>query len=397
MKNIKIVGIGMGNRDTLTIGAEKIIKESHVLIGAKRMLGAFEDVHAQKVPLIKTDDIISFVNGCDKENITILMSGDVSFFSGAKGLREALGAQLIPGIATISYFGARVGVSYDDCKILSAHGRQTNFIPHIKKNYKTFLLTGGENTVRRIIDKLNNSFLGETTLYIGENLSYDSEKITIAKASELKERDFATLSAMFVLNDEWEENTFFGLDDDEFLRAKVPMTKSEIRGICLSKLRIKRGDIIYDIGAGSGSVAVEMARLAPFGTVYGVERSEEALKLIAQNRDKFKVQNLKIIPGSAAHAIAELEAPDKVFIGGSGGDMEDIVKIVLNKNPKARIVINAITLESVMEGVNILKKYNLIDVDIAQISVAKAKAVGRYNMMMGQNPIYIISGEGAGI
>ena len=158
----------------------------------------------------------------------------------------------------------------------------------------------------------------------------------------------------------------------------------------LSKLQLYDGEIVYDIGAGTGSVSVEMALQIPNGTVYAIERNPEAVTLLHANRDQFHLHNLEIISGNAPPAFSSLPAPDRAFIGGTGSGVRKILMALLHKNPKIRIVLNAITLETLSDSLQALQKLNFQNIDVVQLSVAKAKPVGGYHMMMGQNPIYIL-------
>ena len=169
------------------------------------------------------------------------------------------------------------------------------------------------------------------------------------------------------------------------------MTKSEVRSISLSKLQLTEDAVVYDVGAGTGSVSIEIALQAAEGEVYAIEKKEDALALLKENKQKFAVDNLEIIPGMAPEAMMELEVPTHAFIGGSSGNMDAIIKLLLEKNPEVRIVINCITLETVTEAMEAIRKFDLKDVDIVQLGVARSKSVGRYHMMMGEKPIYIIS------
>ena len=185
-----------------------------------------------------------------------------------------------------------------------------------------------------------------------------------------------------------------GLPDEGFLRGDVPMTKEEVRSVSLSKLRLKRDSVVYDIGAGTGSVAVEAALQAWQGQVYAVERLHQARELIRENARRFQADNLTVIQGEAPEALAELPTPDCVFIGGSGGKLRQILEAVFAKNPEARVVINAITLETVSEAVACLNTIEIREEEVVQMSAARSRKAGIYHLMQGQNPIYIISMTG---
>ena len=150
----------------------------------------------------------------------------------------------------------------------------------------------------------------------------------------------------------------------------------------------------YDVGAGTGSVSIEMASRAWNGKVYAIEKKALAVELLKKNREKFAAENLEIIEGTAPEALENLEPPTHAFIGGSSGNMETILRLLLEKNPSVRILINCIALETVSETLQCLKTLPVKKEEILQISVSKGKSVGNYHMMMGENPIYIISCTG---
>lgn len=183
--------------------------------------------------------------------------------------------------------------------------------------------------------------------------------------------------------------------DELFVRGDVPMTKSEIRTVCVSKLELETDSILYDIGAGTGSVSVEASRYLTNGKVFAVEKKPEAQELIKANKKKFSADCITVIKGSAPEALSGLETATHVFLGGTSGNLEEILELVLRKNPNVRVVANFIALESLSDMLLWLKKRS-IDAEIVQMQVSRAKAAGTYHMMMGQNPVYIISFGGEG-
>ena len=183
--------------------------------------------------------------------------------------------------------------------------------------------------------------------------------------------------------------------DELFVRGDVPMTKSEIRTVCVSKLELETDSILYDIGAGTGSVSVEASRYLTNGKVFAVEKKPEAQELIKANKKKFSADCITVIKGSAPEALSGLETATHVFLGGTSGNLEEILELVLRKNPNVRVVANFIALESFSDMLLWLKKRS-IDAEIVQMQVSRAKAAGTYHMMMGQNPVYIISFGGEG-
>ncbi len=178
--------------------------------------------------------------------------------------------------------------------------------------------------------------------------------------------------------------------DEDFIRENIPMTKSEVRAISVSKLGLKPTDIFYDIGAGTGSVSVEAAMLLPKGRVYAFEEKEEACSLINANAKKFGAGNISVIPGRAPLTFADIPAPDCAFIGGSGGSFDDIVDALIKKNPGVRIVANVVTLETLTQALDIFKERSLSP-EVVCVNIARAEKAGDYHLMKAQNPIYILT------
>lgn len=399
-QKISLVGIGMGAEKTLTLEGKKALNEAELLIGAKRMTEAVQKPGQMVLHEYRSEKIVEYIREHPKyRTVAIALSGDVGFYSGAKKLINQLdgNVEVICGISSVVYFMSKIGLSWDDAKIVSAHGRNCNLISLIRHNPKVFSILGTEDGVAVLASRLVYYGMGDVTLYVGENLSYENEKIFHDKAANLTEYRGDALSVVTACNEKATPlSAVHGISDGEFLRGKAPMTKEEVRTVSLSKLRLSEDSVCYDVGAGTGSVSVEMALRAWMGQVYAIEKKEDALALLKENKKKFAVDNLVIIPGVAPEAMTELPAPTHAFIGGSSGNMQDIINFLLEKNPKVRIVINCITLETVTEAMNAIRDFGLEDVDIVQLAAARSKSIGRYHMMMGENPIYIISCSGRG-
>ena len=399
-QKISLVGIGMGAEKTLTLEGKKALNEAELLIGAKRMTEAVQKPGQMVLHEYRSEKIVEYIREHPKyRTVAIALSGDVGFYSGAKKLINQLdgNVEVICGISSVVYFMSKIGLSWDDAKIVSAHGRNCNLISLIRHNPKVFSILGTEDGVAVLASRLVYYGMGDVTLYVGENLSYENEKIFHDKAANLTEYRGDALSVVTACNEKaMPMSAVHGISDGEFLRGKAPMTKEEVRTVSLSKLRLSEDSVCYDVGAGTGSVSVEMALRAWMGQVYAIEKKEDALALLKENKKKFAVDNLAIIPGVAPEAMTELPAPTHAFIGGSSGNMQDIINLLLEKNPKVRIVINCITLETVTEAMNAIRDFGLEDVDIVQLAAARSKSIGRYHMMMGENPIYIISCSGRG-
>ena len=172
------------------------------------------------------------------------------------------------------------------------------------------------------------------------------------------------------------------------------MTKQEIRAVTLAKLALTKTAVCWDVGAGTGSVSLEMARFSEDGEVFAVEQKPEACELIEKNKRHLGISNVTLVPGTAPEALRVLPTPTHVFIGGSSGNLKDILALVLEKNPGARIVLNTVTAETFAEAVEAAKTLPVHDFDIVELSAARGRKLGGYHLMTAQNPVFIISFTG---
>lgn len=396
---VYLVGVGMGNADTLTVEARAVIESCQALVGAPRLL---EHLGQRAVfPMISPDEIANYIRNTRLSPIGVLLSGDVGFYSGAAVLRDKLkgyDVESVAGISSISYFCAKLGISWQDIHVVSVHGRERNFIGEIQSHGRTFLLTGGKLGASDICRELAVKGLGYITVTVGERLSYSDELITRGTAESLMERRFEGLAVVLVENSELADKNYLfpGIPDDKFYRGGVPMTKEEIRTIVLSKLRLRPEHILWDVGAGTGSVSVESALALTGGAVHAIEKNTDAIYLLEANREKFRVCNLNIVHGEAPEALYELPKPDRVFLGGTSGKFNEILELAFERNPALRCVVTAITLETLSAAVKFMENRNLCDIDIVQVAVTHTRLAGKSHMMSAANPVWIISGEGRG-
>lgn len=392
---ITLLGIGMGSRDTLTIEGEKALEKAELLIGARRIADSVKMPHHTVIYEYDSEKILKCIEeNSQYEHIVIALSGDVGFYSGAKKLLHNLGedTRVICGISSVVYFMAKAGLSWDDAKIVSAHGRNCNLVSLICHSKKVFSILGTKDGISSLAGRLVSYGMGDVLLYVGENLSYENEKIFVKPAKELVSYEGDALCVVCAYNENASElMSTHGIKDECFIRGKAPMTKEEVRTVSLMKLGLSEDSVCYDVGAGTGSVAVEMALRAHQGKVYAIEKKEDALALILENKKKFAADNLEIVGGCAPEAMEELPVPTHAFIGGSSGNLKEIIRLLLNKNPEVKIVINCITLETVGEAMEAIREFDFQEKDIVQMSVSRSKEVGRYHMMMGENPIYIFT------
>ena len=399
---IALIGTGMGNEQTLTMEATEKIREADYIFGAERLLRIIKNEQAVRYPYYLAADIVpelDRLSGCGVK-VVILFSGDTGFYSGCGKLYES-SVRIYPGISSVSYFAALTGYSYQDAAVLSIHGHgaETEWIGNltetIRFSAKTFLLMSGKEDVQKLGRLLQKYHLQNCKVLAGFQLSYPQEKVLALTPEACEHVEETGLYICLILNPDAEKKTVTcGMRDKEFLRDKVPMTKEEIRALSICKLHLKEDSVCYDIGSGTGSVAVEIAKRSGQIQVFAIEKKPLALELIQKNIEKFALPNIQVIAGEAPDCLKteeRSEHPTHAFIGGSSGRLKEILDVLYKKNHEMRIVINCISLETIRELTLLETDSRITDLEIIQVQVSRAKTVGGYHLMQGENPIYICS------
>ena len=396
--NVTLIGMGSGQPENLTLQGLAALRQADLILGARRLLAVLPaGCTENRAAAYRPDEVAELLQTSGAENAVLVYSGDTGFYSGASSMiekLEALGvrARVLPGLSSIQLLAAALGRPWQGWNLVSAHGRTCDPVAECMQGRPTFFLTGGSEDPATLCAQLAAEGFGDVQGVVGQCLGTPEEKIFRGSVKELAAGRFNSLSVLLVEAVEGLPRRAPGLPDEAFERGDVPMTKQEVRAAVLAKLAVRPEDILWDVGAGTGSVSVELALAAPRGRVYAVECRPEGCALIKANREKFRTRNLVLVEGLAPDALSDLPAPDAVFIGGSKGSLDAIVDAALDKNPDARICVSAIALETLSAAVAALTAQGRT-VQVSQIAVSRAKAVGGLHLMMAQNPIYLITGE----
>lgn len=395
-REVYLAGIGMGTKETMTKEVMDTIDNCDVVIGAKRILSSDAFKGKETFCAYDSKEIHQFIETHESmKKIFIALSGDVGFYSGASGLLTELkdySITLLPGISSVVYFASKLKMTWQDMKLVSLHGRHENLVGAVLKEKKVCCLVGGMDGAAKLAGECKKFGLESLPMYVGTNLSYKDETIEKGCVSDFLEYSREGISIVLIENPLADQKILTsGITDDAFIRGNVPMTKEEIRSISVSKLQLTAHSVVYDIGAGTGSVSVECARLIPEGSVYAIEKNSEAVTLIEKNKYAFGTWNLNIVKGTAPEAIEALATPTHAFVGGSTGHLREIIDCLFRKNPSIRIVINAIAMETIAEITEIMKDGNFAVTDVVLVAAGKAKELGAYHMMMGMNPVWIVT------
>lgn len=399
-RKITLIGVGPGTGKCLTAEAREAIESADVLIGAERMLKVAEDVGVERREEYRAEKIHEFIQMNSRyRRVAILLSGDTGFYSGAASLKEELkeyDVTVLPGISSVSCMAARIGVGLEGVPLLSIHGRSCNYLDYLREYGRIFLLVSSGKEIRSVLTRLCKYGWKQARVYVGSRLSYPKERIVQGLAERLAkaETEWDGLSVIYIELPRHRRPEPSDAKDEEFIRGKVPMTKSEVRSVILSRMAPAKDAVIYDVGAGTGSVSIQLAKKAIDGTVYAVEKNPEGLSLIHKNKVHFHVSNIRPVHGEAPEALRDLPAPDLAFVGGSGGSLRPILETIWEKNPAARVVVSAITINTVAECMACMQAFSDHQAQILQVQVSKGKKAGHYQMMEGQNPVYIVTFEG---
>ena len=412
---VYLVGVGMGGWGQLTEEGAECLRQAEAVMGAGRILDSVKELAAGKPTLTsyRPSDMTAWLKSFRWAQAALVLSGDTGFYSGAEAAgrafaREGWDVEYIPGISSLSYFCARLGKSWQDVHSFSLHGRDADAASNVRKYRSCFAILGEPGDAAKLCRELVAEGLGNVTVWAGENFSYEDERIAweMTPAELIMEdeaRPFGGLCCMLIENPQAGEDALYPeiwLEDGEFIRGGTPMTKAAVRRTVLEFLRIGRDAVCYDIGAGTGSVAVEMGRrirsLCGDGQVYAIEKDGEALSLVEANRRKFlgSWPGFHLVEGEAPEAMEELETPTHAFIGGSAGRFREIVDWLVRANPQVRIAATAITLETAGEILSCMREYGFKEARMVQLAASEVQTVGSSHMLKGASPVFVAVMQG---
>ncbi|ABB30724.1 precorrin-6y C5,15-methyltransferase (decarboxylating), CbiE subunit [Geobacter metallireducens RCH3] len=396
-QKIYLVGAGIEGWEGFGAKALEVIGKAEVLVGHKRHLDIFSDFTGKKQELGDLSILLEQLRSTDKRTV-VLGSGDPNFFGIARFLLRNLPKERIeifPNVTSVQYAFAQIKEPWDDAIFVSVHGRGLKgAVDRIVAAEKVAVLTDKTNSPAAIARELIARGAEGYEAWLCENLGLPGEKFTRTDVKGLLELPAAELNILILIK-AWEpqlaQYPVIGIDDDEFATAKKLITKQEVRAVTLSKLRLQDDLVMWDIGAGSASVSIEASNLMPNGRIFALERNPQYLGFIRDNLKKFVARNVTLVEAFAPEGLDDLPDPDRVFIGGSGGMLEEIIDAVDRRlKSEGVIVLNAVTLDTLTKAVEFLEDHGYM-VEVACVNVAKTKGLTEYKMFESHNPVYIIT------
>jgi precorrin-6Y C5,15-methyltransferase (decarboxylating) len=396
-QKIYLVGAGIVGWEGFGAKALEVISKAEVLIGHKRLLDIFPDFRGEKRELGDLSGVLDYLKSSDKR-VAVLGSGDPNFFGVGRFLLRNLPKERIeifPNVTSVQYAFARIKEPWDDAIFVSVHGRGVkNAIDRIIASEKIAVLTDGVNTPAVLARELIARGAEGYEAWLCEDLGLPTEKFTKTDVKGLVEITASDLNILILIK-AWEPNLenypVIGIADEEFSTAKKLITKEEVRAVTLGKLQLQDDLVMWDIGAGSGSVSIEAGNLMPNGKIFALEKNPQYLTFIRDNLKKFVARNVMLIEAYAPEGLEELPDPDRVFIGGSGGMLEEIIEAVDRRlKPEGFIVLNAVTLDTLTKAVEFLEDHGY-GVEVTCVNIAKTRGLTEYKMFEAHNPVYIIT------
>jgi precorrin-6Y C5,15-methyltransferase (decarboxylating) len=406
---VALVGIGDDGCIGLSSRAVNAITRAQVLVGGERQLGFLPEFHGERVVLKAGLGAVleRVAELAEEQNVAILASGDPLFFGVGAQVVNALGASnvlIIPQPSCMQLAFARVGEKWDDACFLSLHGRPlVGVVTRLRSESKALLMTDSENHPARIAQHLLE--YGETEWHatVCENLGGPGEQVRSFTLDELTSlSDVQPLNVLLLrrVADNWRRPSVIPFLNEEAFAKRMPkkglITKLEVRLLSLARLGLRPDSVVWDVGAGSGSISIEAGLLAPRGRIYAVEVDPEGVSICESNTRAHGADNVLVIHGRAPEALVGLPAPDAVFVGGSKGSMTDIVNMCLDRlSPGGRLVVNAVTLENAAEVYQAIRARSLVP-EVTLLQVSRAEPLAHYLRYEALNPIQVFSVEKPG-
>ncbi len=403
---VHVVGVGNDGAESLTPRALAIVEKAELLVGGQRLLDSFAHVPAERMKIgARVDEALAAVAARRATSrVVVLATGDPNYFGITRALLRHLPAEaleIVPNVSALQWAFAKAREPWDDATFLTVHGRTiTGLAQAVRGQGKVCLFTDERNTPAAIARALLDAGLDGYRAVLCEDLGGPSERVSRLSLAELTNRAAHPLNTLILLAPDtaldptpvaWTP----GLPEEAFDQRKPKLgliTKREIRVLSLARLALRPDSVVWDIGAGSGSVSIEAARLAPRGRVFAVEKNAEDVEIVRANVEKFAVAHVSVVHARAPEGLHELPDPDAVFIGGSGGELAAILAIAAARlRSHGRLVVNAITLDTLHATVSAFRELRL-EHEAILVSIARSKPLLDMMSFEALNPVYIVTG-----
>ena len=403
-KAVIVIGLGDDGCASLSSRAANAVARAEVLVGGERHLEFFPQFKGERIVLKAGIEaaLARVAQLANEHTVCVLASGDPLFFGIGARVAKAVGGEhveFLPAPSSVQWAFAHTGIAWDDAALLSLHGRPAEGLcAQLRSVRKVAVLTDAENSPPRLAARLLQYGELGWEAWVCERLSGPEQRVRQFSLQQLaEERDVDPLNVLLLrrTDEAWRAPPAIPYLAEQEFAKRMPklglITKREVRLLSLAALQIRPDSVVWDIGAGSGAVAVEAALLAPRGKVFAIEVDPEGVAICGENVRAHGVDNVRVIAGRAPEALLGLDAPDAVFVGGSKGSMGPIIDAALSAlKPGGRLVINAITLENVAEGYAALKARGT-EPEVTLVQISRGAALAHYQRYEALNPVHILA------
>ncbi|ATP42328.1 cobalamin biosynthesis protein CbiE [Solibacillus sp. R5-41] len=393
---MKMIGIGDNGVNGLLPQYIAWINNCDVLVGGERHLSFFPNFNKDK-KIIK-GGLSKLVDELQQEtrNVVILVSGDPLFFGLGGVLAKKLPLEIYPHTSSVQLAFSKMQESWQDAYIVSLHGRSIKgFAQKIDGRKKVVILTDDNNTPQAIATYLKQYGMTEYESFVAENLEGENECCRFMTLDEMEQASFSPLNVVILKQCQPVKRSAIGIADEAFHQRKPEkglITKKEIRVLCLQELQLQEDSIMWDIGTCTGSVAIEAAKIAREGAVFAIEKNEGDLENCLLNQAKHRT-DLTAILGKAPERLDEFPNPNAIFIGGNGGNMENLLEICITRLlPGGRLVMNIATIENLADAMKYLKNLGC-NVTVLQAQISRSKPILNLTRFEPLNPIFIVTAQ----
>jgi len=396
-----VIGVGVEGLASLTPRAREYIERADQLLGSERLLKLIPEFAGRRTVLSKDIDVVleSLKDRGEGVKVVVLASGDPGFFGVGSSLLNVLLPDeviLLPQVTSLQAAFARARLSWQDAHFTSVHARPLAEVVGLARRFRKLgILTDPLHTPALIAEKLLAAGIPDCRAVVFENLGEPGETLTDLRLSQLPERTFSSLNVLILVqDDDWRPTPLLNPRPNEaYAHRNGLITKTDVRALCLSRLALRETDLVWDIGAGSGAMSIEMAELAWRGQVYSIEKDAECLGYIHENVARFGVLNVEVVAGEAPSALRNLPAPDAVFLGGSNGQLCAILEQVNQAaRPGCRLVATFAILENMLQANHWLKDAGW-EPALAQVQMAYSAPLGEGTRLAPANPIFLVNGR----
>jgi precorrin-6Y C5,15-methyltransferase (decarboxylating) len=396
---VHIIGVAPEGASSLLPEARRLLNGAEIILGGKRLLDMFPSLAGEKITIGNNlAEITRLIKrNLGRKRMVVLASGDPNFYGIARYLTAKLGKdvfEIMPNVSAMQVAFARIKEGWEDAVLASVHSRPIeDIVEVVRSNSKVGIFTDDEHTPATIARVLLEHGVDGYRAYVCQNLGGKNEKIAKTNLPNLVKMKFSPLNVLILLREQSKRQPpIFGIPEASFYRRREGLiTKQEVRAVSLAKMNLSDESIVWDIGAGSGAISIEASFLARRGRVFAVEKNQKDIALIKKNLRKFHISNVEVVQAFAPDGLENLPHPTAVFIGGSGGRMEEIIDFVCQRlKPGGRIVINIVVLEHLSVAIDALKARGFVP-EVTLVNIARSTNVGGLTRFEALNPIFVVT------